>query len=341
MFKYFVLIVLSVMISVFPQKNKNKNTNNNNNKGKKEAPAEVKIDLRLPAGTDTSNIPKEIKQLMKKPLFTFSEEDVDKYIGFLQERVPDLRKRVQILAKQAMGQNYDIYLLGEYPFEIKDKQPLFNLKQSDCVVFSEHMYAMALSHDWKEFFAMLQRIRYKNGEIGMLTRNHYTEADWVKNNDWLITEITNEIGGGDVKKVTSEIDRAKFFKKHGIGQNIPKEKIEWTYIPGDSVYKVLPYLKTGDFVNIVRSYPGGEPWVGHVGLISVEEDGTVNFMHSSDPVVKTQTVLSYWNEWKERKKKKGGWEFLGFRFYRLNENAFDNLKKIDGPRAPKLTIYGN
>lgn len=333
MFKYLVIIGLTAVICIVPQKGKDK-------KGEKNKPSEVSIELNIPASLENVTIPKEMKKLLQKPLYKFTEEELDKYLSFLQETVPGLRDRIQILAKQNMGQKYDIYLLGEFPFEIKDKQPLFNLNKSDCVVFSEHIYAMSLSHNWKEFFAMLQRIRYKDGEIGMLTRNHYTEADWVKNNTWLITEITDEIGGNAVVKTSSEIDRAKFFKKHGIGQNIPKEKIEWTYIPGDSLYKVLPYLKTGDFVNIVRAYPGSEPWVGHVGLVSVEKDGQVNFMHSADPVVKIQTIQSYWDEFKA-KKKKNGWNFLGFRFYRLNENAIENLKKIDGPRAPKLTIYGN
>ncbi len=332
--KYLILILFSLLLTVVPQNKKNKNGTDKKN-------TETTIELNFPAKFDDANVPKEIKKLLKKPLYTFSEEDIDLYLGFLKTNIPNLRERIQFLAKQNMGQSYNIYLLGEFPFEIKDKQPLYNLKQSDCVVFAEHIYAMSLSSNWKEFFAMLQRIRYKDGEIGMLTRNHYTEADWVKNNTWLITEITDEIGGDAVAKTSSEIDRAKFFKKHGIGQNIPKEKINWTYIPGDSVYKVLPYLKTGDFVNIVRAYPGSEPWVGHVGLISVEENGTVNFMHSADPVVKTQTLQSYWDDFKAKPKKKNGWQFLGFRFYRLNENAMENLKKIDGPRAPKLTIYGN
>lgn len=334
MYKYLVIITLLAVVCLLPQTGKNK-------KGDKDKTAEVSIELNIPPLLEKVNISKEMKKLIQKPLYKFTEEELDKYLGFLQETVPGLRDRIQILAKQNMGQKYDIYLLGEFPFEIKDKQPLFNLNKSDCVVFSEHIYAMALSHNWKEFFAMLQRIRYKDGEIGMLTRNHYTEADWVKNNTWLITEITDEIAGNAVVKTSSEIDRAKFFKKHGIGQDIPKEKIEWTYIPGDSLYKVLPYLKTGDFVNIVRAFPGSEPWVGHVGLISVEKDGQVNFMHSADPVVKIQTIQSYWDDYKAKKKKKGGWNFLGFRFYRLNENAMENLKKIDGPRAPKLTIYGN
>jgi len=334
MYKYLVIITLLAVVCLLPQTGKNK-------KGDKDKTAEVSIELNIPPLLEKVNISKEMKKLIQKPLYKFTEEELDKYLGFLQETVPGLRDRIQILAKQNMGQKYDIYLLGEFPFEIQDKQPLFNLNKSDCVVFSEHIYAMALSHNWKEFFPMLQRIRYKNGEIGMLTRNHYTEADWVKNNTWLITEITDEIAGNAVVKTSSEIDRAKFFKKHGIGQDIPKEKIEWTYIPGDSLYKVLPYLKTGDFVNIVRAFPGSEPWVGHVGLISVEKDGQVNFMHSADPVVKIQTIQSYWDDYKAKKKKKGGWNFLGFRFYRLNENAMENLKKIDGPRAPKLTIYGN
>ncbi|GAB1442877.1 hypothetical protein MASR2M39_17130 [Ignavibacteriales bacterium] len=334
MHKYLILILFSLLLTVVPQNKKNKNGTDKKN-------TETTIELNYPAKFDDASVPKEIKKLLKKPLYTFSEEDIDLYLGFLKTNIPNLRERIQFLARQNMGQSYNIYLLGEFPFEIKDKQPLYNLKQSDCVVFAEHIYAMSLSSNWKEFFAMLQRIRYKDGEIGMLTRNHYTEADWVKNNTWLITEITDEIGGNDVAKTSSEIDRAKFFKKHGIGQNIPKEKIDWTYIPGDSVYKVLPYLKTGDFVNIVRAYPASEPWVGHVGLISVEENGTVNFMHSADPVVKTQTLQSYWDDFKAKPIKKNGWQFLGFRFYRLNENAMENLKKIDGPRAPKLTIYGN
>nr|MBP7542730.1 DUF1460 domain-containing protein [Ignavibacteriaceae bacterium] len=302
MHKYLILILFSLLLTVVPQNKKNKNGTDKKN-------TETTIELNYPSKFDEASVPKEIKKLLKKPLYTFSEEDIDLYLGFLKTNIPNLRDRIQFLARQNMGQNYNIYLLGEFPFEIKDKQPLYNLKQSDCVVFAEHIYAMSLSSNWKEFFAMLQRIRYKDGEIGMLTRNHYTEADWVKNNTWLITEITDEIGGDAVAKTSSEIDRAKFFKKHGIGQNIPKEKINWTYIPGDSVYKVLPYLKTGDFVNIVRAYPASEPWVGHVGLISVEENGTVNFMHSADPVVKTQTLQSYWDDFKAKPKKKNGWQF--------------------------------
>ncbi|KAB2908893.1 MAG: DUF1460 domain-containing protein [Ignavibacteriales bacterium] len=341
MLKYAVILFLSALIVAFPQKKKPNKHKDKKPKAKVEKTVPGDFKVKFPEGFDSTNIPKDMKKLLEKPLYKFTEEELGQYLGFLQQRLPDLRKRVQFLAKQMIGQPYKIYLLGEFPFELYDKEPLYTLKNSDCVVFSEHIYAMALSHNWKEFFAMLQRIRYKDGEIGMLTRNHYTEADWDKNNSWLITEITDEIGGDAVVHTSSEIDRAKFFKKHNIGQDIPVQKIEWSYIPGDSLYKVLPLLKTGDFVNIVRAYPGKDPWVGHVGLISVENDTTVNFIHSAEPQVRSQTILSFWDNWKKEKHKPGSYNFLGFRFFRLNENAMENLKKIDGEKAPKVTIYGN
>ncbi|MBC7186459.1 MAG: DUF1460 domain-containing protein [Calditrichaeota bacterium] len=120
----------------------------------------------------------QLLRMQRTPLYRFSEREVDLYLRYLREVEPDLRLRVQHLARKMVGQPYQIFLLGEFPFEIYDPDPLFSLRKSDCLVFAEHMYAMALAHDWPSFMALLQRIRYKDGRIGMLTRNHYTEADW-------------------------------------------------------------------------------------------------------------------------------------------------------------------
>lgn len=320
----------------------------------------------------------EFKTLIEKPLYEFTPEEVDEYLRFLYDYEPNLRNRVDHLAKKLIGQKYEIYLLGEYPFEIYDPQPLYCIDRSDCVVFSEHIYAMALSDNWKKFFAMLQRIRYKDGVIGLITRNHYTEADWTVNNSWLIKNITDSLPEVQSKKVTTKIDRAKFFSKWGIGQNIPIQELNWSYIPASEVPKALKYLKTGDFVNVVRGYSPEDVYVGHVGIISVGEDGTVYLIHSTDPEVKIEKLTDYMNRSLELNKSRevenanimkknaeimannkklreqnGGEKhpdeakllplkpyFYGFRFYELQENALENLKQIDGPKAPKITIYG-
>lgn len=321
----------------------------------------------------------EFKSLIEKPLYEFTPEEVDEYLRFLYDYEPSLRKRVDHLAKKLIGQKYEIYLLGEYPFEIYDPQPLYSIDRSDCVVFSEHIYAMALSDNWKKFFAMLQRIRYKDGVIGILTRNHYTEADWTVNNSWLIKDITDSLPDVQSKKVTTKIDRAKFFSKWGIGQNIPVQELSWSYIPAAEIPKALKYLKTGDFVNVVRGYSPNDVYVGHVGIILIGDDGTVYLIHSTDPEVKIEKLTDYMNKSLElnksreienakiakknekiiennKKLRQQNGEmphpdemkliplkpyFYGFRFFELQENAIENLKIIDGPKAPKVTIYGS
>jgi hypothetical protein len=127
---------------------------------------------------DHVGIPRsDLGRLLATPLFKMKPRDVDRFLAFEQQLVPDLRTRVADLARKNIGQPYELYLLGEFPYEVVDDQPLFELAKSDCVVFVEHTYAMALSRSWDEFFWMLQRIRYKGGVIGVQTRNHYTEQD--------------------------------------------------------------------------------------------------------------------------------------------------------------------
>jgi len=142
----------------------------------------------------------EIAKLVDKPLFTFTEAEVDQYLKFLSATEPDLRKRIMHLARKNIGQPYELYLLGEMPFEPYDPQPIYCLGKSDCLVFSEHTYAMALARDWPSFMRLLQRIRYRDGQLGVATRNHYTEADWNISNRWLVEDITAKLAGDTAVK---------------------------------------------------------------------------------------------------------------------------------------------
>ncbi len=231
--------------------------------------------------------------LADRPLYTFSEAEVDAYLRSLVENEPDPVRRILHLARKNIGQPYDIYLLGEYPYELYDPQPLYCLSRSDCVTFAEHMTAMGLASDWPTFFANLQRLRYKDGRIGMLTRNHFTEADWNRNNDFLFEDMTTKLGDGSVwVPLTSTIRRAKFFAKHGIGQNIPDEAFKGSYLPRERVGEILGELRDADLVNIIRGDSASQ-WAGHVGLIAQGPDGTVNFLHSARPAVREQPLLEY------------------------------------------------
>ena len=252
-----------------------------------------------------------IKRLQAAPLYSFSEKDVDAYLAWLAGKEPDPIQRVIHLARKNIGQPYEIFLLGEGPFETYDPDPLYCLDKSDCVTFVEHTYAMALSRDWPGFFRTLQRLRYKDGKVGMLTRNHESVADWDPNNAWLFEDITAKLAGGKVTAPMRLVWKpSKFFAQFGIGQDLPDVTVKTVYIPRDKVESILPELKEGDIVHIVRGDSKAQ-WVGHFGLVAHGPKGEVNMIHSAEPAVREQGLMDYL----EKNPKT-----LGYKFLRMRDN---------------------
>lgn len=276
----------------------------------------------------------ELTMLFNKPLYKMKPKEVGGYIAYLHEAEPDLRARVSVLARKNIGQPYEIFLLGEFPYELHDDQPLFNLERSDCVVFVEHTYAMALSHSWEDFFWMLQRIRYANGVIGVTTRNHYTEADWNVQNAWLVSDISKQLAGSETSTYTSIIDRAAFLKNtHKVAAQVAPQTINESYVPKALVTNVLSQLNAGDFVNVI-SQKDGEYLASHVGLVVIGENGERHFLHSSAPSVREEKFEDFISsaETRESRNKtlgKSGLQLMGFKFLRLNGNP------IVPPMAPQ------
>jgi len=311
------------------------------------SPAQTAVCKKL--GLDTQ----QVAALVDKPLYKFNESEVDTYLKFLHASEPDLRKRIVHLARKNIGQPYELYLLGEMPFEPYDPQPIYCLGKSDCLVFTEHTYAMALSHNWPSFMKMLQRIRYRDGHLGVVTRNHYTEADWDVSNSWLVEDITKQIAGDKAVSFSEKIDRAKFLKnRYGLTVGIPVENHVDEYLPYEQIDLAKSQLQDGDFVNVVRATVkrnnsvqneifGGSAFVGHVGLICHGADGSVHMIHSTEPRVREDTLDAYIARSTKdlaAKDEAGKPRLVGFKFLRLRDQPFKNLQKIDGPDAPKVTL---
>jgi hypothetical protein len=262
---------------------------------------------------------------LRKPLYQMSPQEVHKFVGHIHTAEPDLRKRVAAIGRQNIGQPYVLNLLGEYPFELHDDLPMFSLTHSDCVVFAEHTYAMALSRSWEEFFWMLQRIRYKDGVIGVATRNHYTEQDWNVNNAWLVTDVTRELAGDHVASFELTVDRQRFLKnRHKTEVSMPVQVSTEYYVPKERVNEVLGQLNDGDFVNVISTRDGGY-WASHVGLIVVAPDGKRMFLNSAEPKVREESFEAFFERTAEREKRqlaagKNPQRLAGFKFLRLNDN---------------------
>ncbi len=267
----------------------------------------------------------ELNKLLNKPLFRMKPEETGRYISYLQLVEPKLSARIAHLARKNIGQPYELYLLGEFPYETIDDQPLFNLEKSDCVVFAEHTYAMALANSWEDFFWVLQRIRYRDGIIGVATRNHYTETDWNPQNAWLVQDITQQLAGARAGSYALTIDRQKFLKtRYKIDRTIPIEKTTESYVPKAMVTEIANQLNEGDFVNVI-SGQNGNYWASHVGLVVISANGERHFLHSAEPAVREETFESFINRATEREARqaangKPGKVLAGFKFLRLRDN---------------------
>ncbi|HMZ52314.1 MAG TPA: DUF1460 domain-containing protein, partial [Candidatus Sumerlaeota bacterium] len=114
--------------------------------------------------------------------------------------------------------------------------------------------------------------------------------------------------------------------------------------PWDKVAEIEDQLQEGDFVNVMRSSGSpAEAYAGHVGLIVKGPNGETHFLHSTEPRVKEQPLSEYIanaRKWADTEAKPGQAKLMGFKFLRLEKDPIANLKKIDGPDAPKVTPPG-
>lgn len=282
-----------------------------------------------PSITDSGDTP------TAKPLYQMQPVEAGRYIAWEHAHEPDLRKRIAAIARKNINQPYRLNLLGEFPFQVHDALPMFSLEASDCTVFVEQTYAMALSQSWDEFFWMLQRIRYRDGMIGVATRNHYTEVDWNVANGWLVTDVSARLAGPDVLTYTTTVDRALFLKtRHHVVADIPVESSRQDYVPKARAVALLGQLREGDYINVVSLLADGKTMVTHVGLVVLGPDGERRFLHSSDPAVREESLASFIarteaREERNRQVGKKAATLLGFKFLRLNDDI------VVPPMAPQ------
>lgn len=287
-------------------------------------PTAAQLDAGRRLGLDAT----QLGELLNKPLYRMQPAEVGRFLAWQQLDEPDLRRRIAALARKNIGQPYELYLLGEFPYETYDTQPLFSLAKSDCVVFAEHTYAMALTASWEEFFWVLQRIRYRDGVIGVATRNHYTEADWNVANNWLVTDVTRTLGA-PTQPYHQRIDRQNFLRKQfKIERDIPVQPFDDVYIAKQDVAAIEAQLQDGDFVNVI-SIRGNDAWASHVGLIVTGADGSRHILHSAEPQVREETLQGFIRRLGERDARQAGQnkpQLAGFKFLRLN----------DAPQVPPM-----
>ncbi|MCM0605596.1 MAG: DUF1460 domain-containing protein [Xanthomonadaceae bacterium] len=92
------------------------------------------------------------------------------------------RDQLLTLTQKWIGTPYGFGPLGEGEDGRFDQDPLYRFDQFDCVTFVETALSAALTKNHADFKKHMNHIRYKDGEVDYLTRNHFSEVDWIPNN---------------------------------------------------------------------------------------------------------------------------------------------------------------
>jgi hypothetical protein len=199
----------------------------------------------------------------------------DPGVGSLAERFLEATRR-------SLGTPYVNGPLGEG--EGIDPDPRVDFGKADCVTYLEQALALALAapDTGAAFLGALDAIRYRDGRVGFVERNHYMVSDWIPANAWLLEDVTVEVGRGATVPVKRTIDRAAFLREHGAeprpGLDDPRE-IEIRVVPAAALGNVASRIRSGDLVFWVGKREG--IFVVHTGLAVRGEGGALTFRHAS------------------------------------------------------------
>ena len=140
--------------------------------------------------------------------------------------VPD----AALIGEQYLGARYVADPLGEGDGAIPDSDPLIRTDAFDCVTFVETALA---DGDVKK----LTEIRYKNGTVDFLNRNHFIETDWLVNNADIVENASGDYAATAVRRV--QIDKSGWLRQvHGIESDFSPQIAELEYIPYNNVSDV-------------------------------------------------------------------------------------------------------
>jgi hypothetical protein len=147
--------------------------------------------------------------------FSGPREEAQTYLDRSQN-ISEIPARLDTFSKMFIGKPYGFGgPLGEGPTGRYDQDPLYRFDTFDCTTYVETMVSLALSRSASEFESKINEIRYADGEVDYLKRNHFTDLWWIPNNikNGLLTDITRELGGDHVLIASAEINLPGWLKK--------------------------------------------------------------------------------------------------------------------------------
>ncbi len=227
-----------------------------------------------------------------------SNTQIQEELRRIHQQAASLPQRVEAISALFLGVPYKLGALGEGPGGEFDRDPMIRFDAFDCTTFVETVMALALNSDLDRATRTLQKIRYKDGQIGYATRNHFIELDWVPNNvrAGYLRDITSDVAGRYAVKVHKTISKRRWYlrkspvsleggftkeeKQHlvsklrDLGSRFPDERATLTVLPLTALPQALAHIPSGTIANLVHADRRDRATlVSHQGLLIKKSDG--------------------------------------------------------------------
>ncbi|HDP68517.1 MAG TPA: DUF1460 domain-containing protein [Candidatus Marinimicrobia bacterium] len=229
-------------------------------------------------------------------IYTMSNREIDRLLTEVSQKKMTITGRINYFSEMFLGMPYNLTCTGDGPYALYETRPLVNFEQTNCMVFCEHVLALSISDSWDNFFNNLQQIRYKDGIIGMRTRNHYTMADWLPENRWLLEDISRKVGGQSTQTLTRTISHKTFFTNKNISDLRyvkPDRTITIDYVPSEHLRNIKGNLRAGDILALIFA-DKDDIFSAHMLLVA-EKNGKLLIRESSNS--KMTTFDTPYDEW--------------------------------------------
>ncbi len=146
-------------------------------------------------------------QSQTRKIYEMNKWEIDSILTVKSKENLTVTERMKFYSELFLGMPYGLTCVGDGPYALFDTQPQLTFDTTNCMVYCEDVLALAISDNFENFFNNLQQIRYKDGIVGMKTRNHYTIADWLPENSWLLHDVAEKVAGEKTKSLTRTISQ--------------------------------------------------------------------------------------------------------------------------------------
>lgn len=128
------------------------------------------------------------------------EQQADSSINRLYQTLNSMPKcsmpeRINWFSKHFLATKYVLGALGEGDNAAYDQFPRYRIDGFDCDTYVNTVIALSLANSVQSFQRCINLMRYKDGKVDYLYRNHFTSVDWNINNQkrGVLMDITRKI----------------------------------------------------------------------------------------------------------------------------------------------------